>query len=204
MCMSFEASKDSTGRAPRRSNGIKRREAILTAAAEIISESGIAGLTLHATARRANSSIGSMYHFFGDKEQLLEGLRDRHRKNMAQIMQHILEIGDEDWRRMTSTEVIEALFGRPIRYYSDNPFALELHQLHEGQAIDSFLLLVERVMKGRLDDTRGYQAARMLFAISSGTLAFTLDVRNMQRRALVAEIPAALTSYLASLEATIA
>lgn len=189
------------GRAPQRSNGVRRREAILNAAAEIISESGIAGLTLHATARQAKSSIGSMYHFFSDKDQLLDALRVRHREAMAEILSSVSSIDTQTWKTMSPAEVIDALFGRPIKYYSDHPFALELHQLREGHAIDEFMALVEAVMIQRSGNERGPRIAKMLYAVSTGTLAFALDVRDKSQRVMVAEIPAVLATYLAAEEA---
>lgn len=189
-----------TGRVPQRSNGIKRREAIMNAAAEVISETGIASLTLQATARRARSSIGSMYHFFGDKDELLDALRDRHRSDMAAITSRISAIPAEEWIGMSAAQVVDALFGRPIHYYLERPFALELHQVHEGKAIDDFIALVTAVMSLRLGEARGREVARLLYAISTGTLAFSLAVRNGGRRELAAHIPEVLTAYLQAQE----
>ena len=194
----------STARTPQRSNGIKRREAILRAAAEIITEYGTAGLTLHATAKRAKSSIGSMYHFFSDKEELLDTLRERHRASMNDIMTLATAITDQEWQNMSVAEVIDALFGKPIRYYSEFPFALELHQLHEGQAIDTFMTLVESVITSRVGNIHGPRVARMLYAISTGTLSFVLDVRGTGKSSNVEDIPDALTAYLALQEELVA
>jgi hypothetical protein len=95
------------------------------------------------------------------------------------------------------------LFGTPIRYYSEHPFALELHQVHEGQAIDTFMALVEWVITLRLGDTQGPKVARMLYAISTGTLSFVLDVRDTRQRPMVDEIPAVLEAYLSAQEARV-
>ena len=189
------------GRAPQRSNGIKRREALLNAAAQIITEAGLSGLTLHATARRARSSIGSVYHFFSDKDQLLDALRGRHRQDMSDIMGRIAEISTAEWKAMSTAEVINSLFGRPILYYSAHPYALQLHQVYEGQAVDAFLELVENVMTIRLGSARGPKIAKILFAMSTGALAFMLDVQNAHKPALVGEIPSVLEAYLAAQEA---
>jgi AcrR family transcriptional regulator len=194
--MTIRKPPKSAGRAPKRSNGIKRRETILHAATEIISESGLAGLTLNATARRAKSSIGSMYHFFSDKEQLLDALRERHREAMADIMGNVAAIDMAEWNDMSTAEVIDTLFGKPLNYYSKHPFALELHQLREGREVDSFMTILQSVMNSRLGDEHGTRVANMLYAISTGTLSFLLDSRDSRQRALVAEIPTALTTYL--------
>ncbi len=141
-----------------------------------------------------------MYHFFSDKDHLLDALRDRHRKAMIEIMDDVAVISADEWKHMSTPEVIGALFGRPMSYYSDHPFALELHQLHEGQAVDAFLLLVENVMKVRLGDAHAHRVAKMLYAVSTGTLSFILGVRDAGQRTLIANIPAVLTAYLAQQE----
>jgi hypothetical protein len=102
---------------------------------------------------------------------------------------------------MSASEVIESLFGKPIRYYSANPFALELHQIHEGQAVDTFLELLESVITLRLGELRGQKVAKVLYAISTGTLSFALDVRDTRQRPIITEIPYVLEAYLASQEA---
>lgn len=190
-------------RAPQRSNGVKRREAILKAAADIISEVGIAGLTLHAAAQRAESSIGSMYHFFSDKDQLLTALRDQHRQDMDELMAHVSLISIDDWVQMTADDVVDRVFGRPIQYYLNHPFALELHQLHEGQSIDEFMMLLEKVMVARMGPEQGTRTAKVLYAVSTGTLSFVLDVENVRQRSLASDIPAVLKAYLAGQEAKI-
>ena len=200
--MSTAKPPSTAARTPQRSNGVKRREAILDAAAGIISETGIAGLTLHATAKRAGASIGSMYHFFRDKDQLLDALRERHRQAIADIIGSLTAITPDQWIAMSAGDAIDCLFGKPIRFYADHPFALDLHQLHEERAADAFLALVESVMTLRLGDRRGPDVARMLYAISTGTLAFALDHQDTARRALVPDIPVALTAYLLTQEAT--
>jgi AcrR family transcriptional regulator len=51
-----------------------RKESVLKAALECFSELGIEGTTIHDIQRRANCSIGSIYHHFGSKEGIAEEL----------------------------------------------------------------------------------------------------------------------------------
>lgn len=187
-------------RSPQRSNGVKRRDAILQAAAEIITELGIAGLTLHAAARKAEASTGSTYHFFRNKEQLLDALKERHQRDMSAMLGSALLVTPAEWKAMTPGAVIDTLFGHPIRYYSDNPYALQLHQLHGEKGSDDFMTLLECVMKWRLGEDRGGAVAKMLYAISTGTLFFVLSIVDKSEQALVHQITAALTAYLAQQE----
>ena len=192
-----------SARSPQRANGVKRRETILKAAADILSESGIAGLTLQATARRAKSSIGSMYHFFTDKEQLLDALRERHRRDMGAMLSSALTISQTAWQAMAAEAVIDTLFGQPIRYYSDNRFALQLHDLHNEKTHDVFMVLLQTVMKWRFRGEHGIDVARMLYAISTGTLFFVMAGDDQAQRDLVHQIPSVLLAYLVQQEAAL-
>lgn len=51
-----------------------RKESVLRAALECFSELGIEATTIHDIQRRANCSIGSIYHHFGSKEGIAEEL----------------------------------------------------------------------------------------------------------------------------------
>src|SRR5260363_107927 len=73
-----EPSTRTAARAPRQARGRERREQLLDAAAALIAESGLAAVSMHAAAQRAGASIGSAYHFFRDKDQMLDALAERH------------------------------------------------------------------------------------------------------------------------------
>lgn len=200
MAMPEPERKQNAGRAPIRANGVKRREALLEAAAAIISEQGVAGLTLHATARRAKASVGSTYHFFSDRGELLEALRDRHSEAIGRMLENAFTLQRGHWIEMSTHDVVGALFGKPIGYYSENPSALELHSLREGKAIDDFIALVRHVMCLRLGPVRGPAAAEMLFAVSTGTLSFIVGAQRADSKSLIEQIPSVLVAYLQELE----
>ena len=55
----------------------RRREHLLDAAAAVVSERGFARATIREIAARAGVADGTLYNYFADKEELLEGLLDR-------------------------------------------------------------------------------------------------------------------------------
>lgn len=61
-------------------------EAILIAAAELLTREGVAGMTTTAIAQRAGVSVGSLYQYFGGREELLEELTRRHVAKMQAIV----------------------------------------------------------------------------------------------------------------------
>jgi len=65
-------------RPPRQERGQKRIDEILDAAAGLVEEMGPEAVTVQAISARAGASKGSMYHFFPDRESVLEALVERH------------------------------------------------------------------------------------------------------------------------------
>jgi AcrR family transcriptional regulator len=89
--------KDRTPRAPQQERGQRRVEQILDAAEQIFVEHGAAGATMQLIADRANASVGSLYHFFPNKEAIIEALgaryadavRDTNLRAMPLAMAHL-------------------------------------------------------------------------------------------------------------------
>lgn len=73
-------------RAPQQNRGQRRFEQILDAAESLIIEHGLEAVTTNAVAERAESSVGSLYHFFpGGKDAIVEGLAVRYLTRMRDI-----------------------------------------------------------------------------------------------------------------------
>jgi AcrR family transcriptional regulator len=61
-------------RPPRRARGVLRVEALLSSAAEVFAQKGFDAATMTEIAAQADSSIGSLYQFFLNKEAVAEAL----------------------------------------------------------------------------------------------------------------------------------
>ena len=62
---------------PKRRRGELRVASLLAAAAEVIAERGYEAATMAEIAARAGAQIGSLYHFFPNKEVLADALIER-------------------------------------------------------------------------------------------------------------------------------
>jgi AcrR family transcriptional regulator len=62
---------------PQQERSHKRYQAILDAAAEVFAERGVEAATTQEIAERADTSIGSFYRFFADKQALFQAVVDR-------------------------------------------------------------------------------------------------------------------------------
>jgi AcrR family transcriptional regulator len=100
--------KDRAPRAPQQERGQRRVEQILDAAEQVFVEHGAAGATMQLIADCANASVGSLYHFFPNKEAIVEALGARYAD----------AVRDNNMRAMPLTLVhlpVEQLFDRILR-----------------------------------------------------------------------------------------
>lgn len=190
-----------TARAPRQARGRERREQLLDAAAALIAESGLAAVSMHAAAERAGASIGSVYHFFRDKDQMLDALAERHDAELQPAFDRVLQRTDADWIAMPPAEIIEQLIGWAIRYFVRHPDALATLDLHDKTMHGEFKALIDRVLRAKLGEELGAEAATTLDAVVLGTLLFTREQDPRSRDAVVAALPEMMSAYLVVLEA---
>jgi AcrR family transcriptional regulator len=83
-------------RAPVQRRGRERVEAILDAAESVIGEMGLEAATTNAIAERAGASVGSVYHFFRNKDAIVDALLERYRAQTLAVMQSSRRLG-EPW-----------------------------------------------------------------------------------------------------------
>lgn len=83
-----------TGR--RALNRIARHEQLLTAATEIISESGLGGLTMQSVAERVDCAVGTIYTYFASKSALLAELQVEAIKTLSSSVDRSREMWDEE------------------------------------------------------------------------------------------------------------
>jgi AcrR family transcriptional regulator len=65
-------------RQPQQDRGQRRIDAVLDAAAALVTESGLESVTMQAIGKRSGTSAGSLYHFFPDRKSVLRALTARH------------------------------------------------------------------------------------------------------------------------------
>lgn len=75
------------GRQPIQERGERRVEEILDAAAAVIVEVGVEAATTNAIAERAGSSVGSLYHFFPNKDAIILALAARYEAELRELNQ---------------------------------------------------------------------------------------------------------------------
>ncbi|MET3600909.1 TetR/AcrR family transcriptional regulator [Martelella mangrovi] len=193
-----------TPRTPMQLRGQARVEAILDAAAGIIAENGLPALTMHGIARRASTSIGSLYHFFPDQAGVLEALAARHNARIEQIKAELNAVPEESWRDLSVDAAIQRLISPYLDYARRHPdFFPLMHGKRTPAEEAGFIEEVRRMLAARLPDLPPAALERhaaMLHAIAAGTLHVAYVLEPEQLAYYMREVPRVLTAYLTEIE----
>ncbi len=94
-------------RRPRQARGQERVEALLDAAAALLAEGGVEAVTTNAVAARADAHIGSLYHFFPNKQAILDALAERYVAEITILWDEVFD--EERMRTMPAAYLIEGV-----------------------------------------------------------------------------------------------
>lgn len=196
---------DHVAREPSQSRGHARVESLLKAASATVAEEGLAGLTMHGVARRSGTSIGSLYHFFPDRDSLLMGLVRRHEAAIAEINARMLAVPGEVWRQFSVPEAVNYLVTPYVDYTRQHPdFFPLMHDRRSPENEATFTQTLRRMIDARLPNTKPAardRHAAMLHAIALGVMRVAFIVEPERLAFYMDEIPRVMAAYLASLEA---
>lgn len=196
------------GRSPTGERGRARVDSILDAAAGMILENGLAGVTMHGLAKRARTSIGSLYHFFPGVSAVFEALADRHRNATQQIDRQLGEIPASVWAELSPEDAIDRLLTPYAEYVQKHPDYIPLFHGVPSVSIrpgdhEAFASLIQTVLDARLPCTAGEQRqfyAVMLHAIALGSFQLGFRKSPSHSQDFLREIPKAVSAYLKKIE----
>ncbi|MGV9777595.1 TetR family transcriptional regulator [Streptosporangium sp. NPDC003464] len=189
----------------RQARGLRRMEEILDAAEQVIAEVGYAEMTTNAVAARAGMSPGSLYQFFRNKDEILQGLLSRFTDGRREHWETRLT---GDVVRMPLAELIDRLVDEIVAYKADRPAYWAL--LHGSATGDRLAAASERLhlgIAGRLADLFGLRAphldgerrlvlAMMALAAVKAAMPLIAAAPPARSQELVAELKAMLLAYL--------
>jgi AcrR family transcriptional regulator len=196
------------GRRPQQERGERRVAAILDAAAALIGEVGLEGLTVQTLAERANTSKSSLYHFFPDVHAVLGALLDRHNAAIGELVSAVANDPAVDWRALSPEDAADR-FAAPLRgYIESRPDLLVLVRapamLDRGPKRYAPLLdLADRVLRARVPampaGERTARAATMV-AVLTGVLGFSMRASPVPHEVMMRELRRVLAGYLRAVE----
>ncbi|WP_445147272.1 TetR/AcrR family transcriptional regulator [Dyella sp. Tek66A03] len=192
-------------REPQQARGRRRVEAILDAAAAIVITDGLASLTMHRITRRAKTSIGSMYHFFPDRESVLRALMERHIHAIRAITERLDALPRDSWELATPQAVIDLLLMPYLEYlwkHKDfTPVSFAVQMFEDTADVTN---LLKKILAIRLPSTSTIAQedfASVLYSMGAGMLHIGAHIDSPRSDVLIRETPRALAAYLALIEA---
>lgn len=195
-------------RRPQQERGERRVAAILDAAAELLAEVGLEGLTVQVLVERARTSKGSLYHFFPDLASVLRALRERHAAEIAATVAALGAGSADVWRGLSVEETVDRFTSPVLSYLETHPDLLVLAR--ESSAVTRrpeqyahFLELAETVLCARvggMEPGRRAACAATMVAVLTGVLAYGMRSPRESYDAMIHELRQVLASYLRSLE----
>jgi AcrR family transcriptional regulator len=194
-------------RQPRQERGERRVCTILDAAAELITECGAEGLTVQALAERAQTSKGSLYHFFPDLQSVVRALADRHRAGITRLTQAMIADVETDWAALTLDETVER-FIAPLAYLAAHPDLLALARApnmldNTTRRLSPICDLADHILRRRyprLTEQERLLRASTMVAVMDGIVGYSLRSNELEPGRMVGELRRVLAAYLGSHE----
>jgi AcrR family transcriptional regulator len=194
-------------RQPQQLRGERRVEAILDAAAAVIAEEGLGALTVQVLAARAQTSKGSLYHFFPDLRGVLCALADRHSAALTALSSEMIGDTTIPWADLPVTDVIDR-FLAPLAYLKAHPDLLALARTPEAVGRSTRRLTPYRDLAAhllqwrcsRLTPQRRLAAASAMVAMVDGVVGYGLRADDVSAEQMIAELHLALCTYLGALD----
>ena len=190
----------------RQARGRARIESILDAAEELVADVGYEEMTTNLVAARAGISPGSLYQYFGNKAELLDGLLTRYTTQMDQFWE--AQLGAEA-TTLPLEAVIDRVVDAVVAFKTDRP---AIWALFHGSVTSDGLARAARCLDGQLADrldelfaTRAPQLPperrRLLAEVTVATVKSLMPLVMEQSRqgdpaAAIAELKSVLSGYL--------
>jgi AcrR family transcriptional regulator len=102
---------------PKQKRGQQRVDALLNAASEVFAEVGFDNATTIMIAARAETSVGSLYQFFANKEAILQALVERYVERASLVFAG-MEV--EEFPTMTLEQTLKAMLNPLKEFLRDN------------------------------------------------------------------------------------
>lgn len=197
-------------RQPRQERGQRRVDAILDATAAITAEEGLPAATMHAIARRSGTTIGSLYHFFPDRDAVVVALAERHGRAIGAMAAELVAV---DWSALSLEEAVDRWVESGIDYVRRHPDLFPVAQAalavrpdlrQRDESPERLLLAVTKaIVTARTPDAPAAERtarAMMMLALVEGVVERSTRITNPSPAVMYRELKRALCAYLGSFE----
>lgn len=196
-------------REPRQERGQRRVDEILDAAEAVLEELGPSASSIQEIARRAGASVGSIYHFFPNKEAIFQALRARYDSAVLDMSQAIIA-ASKDAADIDLHVLVTRLIAPFGEFLERSPSVFTVNALVTGSHLkkkDSTHLAMQEAMLVTLSqrwpgvspaDARRRVAVMM--SLGDGVANLLVHADRAERRQLIAELMRAIYGYLSTFE----
>ena len=188
---------------PQQERSQRRYDAILDAGAAVFAEHGVEAATMQEIAERAETSIGSVYRFFADKEALFRAVVDRVAANERELMETVFSSAFDQPLSKLIDRVVDVYAERnalePGWYAIWNHLNLrqptgEFDQGLRSEQLRRLQVLI-RYYAPHLDTARGEIISTTIWWLVTGMLAAAQRQPSPMRENLLEETKRLLRSY---------
>ena len=200
MRMPSSTKKRPLRRIPERPRGELRVSSVLDAAAAVISEVGYDAATMTEIARRAESSIGTIYQYFRDKAAIGSALRERYGEALSEELGSFADLAPD----LSVSAMVEQFVQIVTEFTNRHPAFLPLvvgKTTHNQDAAfrkrlrQRIGLLFQRKAKTMSADD-ATRVANVSLQILKGMQALISEASFAEKERLRAEMTTALSAYL--------
>jgi AcrR family transcriptional regulator len=194
---------------PRQERGERRIQRLLKAAEQTFAELGYKAATTNEIAARAQTSIGTLYRFFPNKEAIVQRLMDQYVQELRLMHEEMYQPGIV---MLPLVEMIDWLIDPIVELKSAHPGLVSLfvgpHAALQvpaefQQLLDESLLGIEKLWEKRfphLDAEARHLSATVFFEIRQALLALAFSHTSLVQEQVIKELKANLLRYLEPIE----
>ena len=199
----------STRRVPTQRRSQERLERIARAAGELCAELGADAVTMEGISARADTSIGSLYQFFPNKDALLHAVAERYVEDLFALLDASDAADAGGVADLPLDALVDALLEPFVAFHRAHPgyFAIlfapqggEALRSVRGRLRDRLAQRVERLFAARaprLDPAKRRRLALTAVEASRALMQYIeVSVPRSERRAMREELHAMLVAYL--------
>jgi AcrR family transcriptional regulator len=187
---------------PQQERATRRLANFLDVAAVLFAEIGYEATTMTAIADHSGSGIGTLYHYFPDKQSVAFALFNRYTQKVEAYWKPLMEQPDT----LTHTAFAETFLERVIEFLRECPAYLQLHAApirfsRDPAARRALRVAIANAFRAKdpsLTSEKAMLAANISLQMVKGMTTLYAEGRPNERPLILAEYKKALTLYLGS------
>jgi AcrR family transcriptional regulator len=187
---------------PQQERATRRLATFLDVAAVLFAEIGYEATTMTAIAEHSGSGIGTLYHYFPDKQSVAFALFNRYTQKVEAYWKPLMEQADT----LSHTAFAETFLERVIEFLRECPAYLQLHAApirfsRDPAARRALRVAIANAFRAKdpsLSSERAVLAANISLQMVKGMTTLYAEAGPKERHLILAEYKKALTLYLGS------